>query len=234
MLKKEQMRQWLSHRLKNQRRLTLGAVVVMSLLGAVATLAEFFVFYLILKIGFVGSGFLAFLLSLLILAALQMLIWALVDRQLPETIHEVEVSSGVNAIAVPPNMTAFWTYAFGSLDSDRTWTERLLGFLTLPQRMCAAAWKTWCRAKELETLDLASCAALIRHLHREGEKVPLREIADVLKTDAVAHVIRQALLIDGVILLTGTEIGLSVANRLVDDITEWSAARRAESDAGAE
>ena len=62
-----------------------------------------------------------------------MVTWLGLPGQLPDIEHEGELEDSVTTIKVAPNMTAVWTYAFGSLKSDRTWVEMLLGLLALPQ-----------------------------------------------------------------------------------------------------
>ena len=64
MLKKEQMRRWLTERLQTQKQLVMAAMAGMAVIGTVATLIEFVLFYLIIRIGFIQSGVLAMLATL--------------------------------------------------------------------------------------------------------------------------------------------------------------------------
>ena len=64
MLKKEQMRRWLTERLQTQKQLVMAAMLGMAVIGTVATLIEFVLFYLIIRIGFIQSGVLAMLATL--------------------------------------------------------------------------------------------------------------------------------------------------------------------------
>ena len=72
------------------------------------------------------------------------------------------------------------------------------------------------------------CAAIIRLLHKEGERVELKTIAADLNTGDLVPVIRQLSLIDGVVFLSQKNFGLSLANRLVDDIVDWKEKKMAE------
>lgn len=222
MLKKEAMRRWLTDRLLLQSRLVVGAMVAMLIIGLIATAMEFTVFYLIIRVGFISSSkSLAFLVTLLILGALQYVVWLMMPKQLVDTEHEAELDDGMTLVRVAPNMTAVWTYALGSRESDRSWVEILLGILTLPQRSCSAAWFTWHRLEELKTVAVQPCAAVIRLLHKEGERVELKKIAAEITIEDLPATVRQLSLIDGIVFLTRRSVGLSLANRLVDDIIEW-------------
>jgi len=228
MLKKEEMRQWLRDRLQLQSRLTTGALAGMIALGVIATLLEFILFYFIINFGFISSGVMAFLATAAILAAIQAVTWLRMPKQLADVEHEAELEDGVTLVKVAPTMTAVWTYAFGSLESDRSWVEMLLGLLSLPQRLCSAAWFTWQRQKELLSVAVEPCAAIIRLLHKEGERVELQKIVTEINPGDMVAVLRQLSLIDGVVFLSRKTFGLSLATRLVDDIIEWKEKKTAE------
>jgi len=220
-MKKEDFRRWLSEKLMTQGRLTLGSFAAMVVIGLIATLLEFGLFYLIINIGFIGNRFFAALVTLGLLGAVQGLTLLRLRKLLPDSEHDADLEAGHSVIRVAPNMTAVWTYAFGSLEGDRSWQERLIGILTLPQRMCAAAWFTWNRLEELKTVAVEPCAAVIRLLHKEGEGVEIGKIEENLNLADLPTTIRHISLIDGVTILSRRTFGLSLAPRLVDDIVEW-------------
>ena len=230
MLKKEEMRQWLRDRLQLQSRLATGALAGMVVLGLIATLMEFGLFFVIIKIGFIrdSPAVLAFLATAMILAVIQAATLFRMPKQLADVEHEAELEESIVIIKVASNMSAVWTYALGSMESDRSWVEILLGLLSLPQRLCSAAWFTWQRKKELLSVAVEPCAAIIRLLHKEGERVELKTIAADLNTGDLVPVIRQLSLIDGVVFLSQKNFGLSLANRLVDDIVDWKEKKMAE------
>ena len=221
MLKKEQMRRWLTERLQTQKQLVTAAMVGMSIIGTIATLMEFVLFFLILRIGFLKSGAPSMLATLMILATIQYFTLLWMPKQLADIDHESVSEDEVTVVKSAATMSAAWTYAFGSLESDRTWIEILLGLLSLPQRMFAAAWFAWQRKGEIEAVEIAPCASVLRLLHKEAERVDLKKITEEVELPDLAKTLRQVSLIDGIVFLTRNSVGLSLANRLVDDIEAW-------------
>jgi hypothetical protein len=221
MLKKEQMRRWLTERLQTQKQLVMAAMAGMAVIGTVATLIEFVLFYLIIRIGFIQSGVLAMLATLGILATIQYFTLLWMPKQLADIDHESVSEDEVTIVKSAATMSSAWTYAFGSLESDRTWIEILLGLLSLPQRMFAAAWFSWQRKGEIDAVEIAPCALILRLLHKEAERVDLKKITEEVELTDLAQTLRQVSLIDGVVFLKRNSVGLSLANRLVDDIEAW-------------
>ena len=221
MLKKEQMRRWLTERLQTQKQLVMAAMAGMAVIGTIATLIEFFVFLIIINYGFIESSVLSILVTLMIMAAIQYFTLLWMPKQLADIEHESVSDDEVTIVKSAATMTAVWTYAFGSLESDRTWVEILLGLLSLPQRMIAAASFSWQRKGEIEAVEIAPSALILRLLHKEAERVDLRKIIEEVEVVDLAQTLRQVSLIDGVVFLTRNSVGLSLANRLVDDIEAW-------------
>jgi hypothetical protein len=221
-MKKEQARRWIAQRLKSQEKFTLASVAGLAALGAAAWSLELAAATLVLYGGFLSSTLLAFITSAGILAAVQYF----TVLRLPQNLGDVravqkisEASQSEYSTAQP--LSAVWMYAFGSMDSDQFWYEKLLAVLCLPQRLWAAAWFAWKRIDELKQLNHEACAAVIRHLYREAERVEIDELAQKLNLANPVRIIRQVSLIDGVVLLTRKTPGLSLAQRLVDDINDW-------------
>ena len=221
MLKKEQMRRWLTERQQSQNQLVMAAMLGMAVIGTVATLIEFVLFYVIIRYGFLKSGAPAMLATLMILATIQYFTLLWMPKQLADIDHESVSEDQVTIVRSAATMSAAWTYAFGSLESDRTWIEILLGLLSLPQRMFAAAWFSWQRKGEINAVEIAPCALILRLLHKEAERVDLKKITEEIELTDLAQTLRQVSLIDGVVFLTRNSVGLSLANRLVDDIEAW-------------
>lgn len=221
MLKKEQMRRWLTERLQTQKQLVMAAMAGMAVIGTIATLMEFFVFYLIINFGFIDSRSLAILITLIIMGIIQYFTLSWMPKQLADIEHESVSDDEVTIVKSAPTMSAAWTYAFGSLESDRTWVEMLLGLLSLPQRMLAAASFAWRRKAEIDAVEIAPCSLIIRLLHNEAERVDLKKITEEVELADVSKTLRQVSLIDGVVFLTRHSVGLSLANRLSEDIEAW-------------
>lgn len=221
MLKKEQMRRWLTERLQTQKQLVMAAMAGMAVIGTIATLVEFFVFLIIINYGFIASSVVSILVTLMIMATIQYFTILRMPKQLADIEHESVSDDEVTLVKSATTMSAAWTYAFGSLESDRTWVEILLGLLSLPQRMIAAAWFAWQRKGEIEAVEIAPCAQILRLLHKEAERVNLKQIMEEVEVPDLTQTLRQVSLIDGVVFLTRNSVGLSLANRLVEDIEAW-------------
>ncbi len=219
-MKKEESRRWLRERLKTQERLTMGAMAAMFAIGGTAWLMELGMTVLILWLGFFGSWIFSFLVAAGILGALQYIVLL----RMPRNLADRRVASGDESEAdflVAQPLSAVWMYGLGSLETDQSWQERLLGILSLPQRMIAAGVFTKQRLEEVRKINVDSCSAVIRHLLKEAERVEVADLAEELNLSDTRQAIRDATMIDGVVVLTRRTPGLSLANRLVDDINDW-------------
>ena len=134
-MKKDEYRRWFSDQLLQQNRLLIGAITAMIGLGLVASLLEAGIFAVILHIGFVDPLIQAFIVAFGIQGGIFFFTFLRLSTQLGDAEHEVELEDRVTAIRTAPTMTAVWTYALGSLETDQTWVERLLGKLAMPQRL---------------------------------------------------------------------------------------------------
>ncbi len=227
-MKKDEYRRWFSDQLLQQNRLMIGAMTAMVGLGLVATLMEATVFTVILHIGFIpGPWIFAFFVAFGILGGILFFTFLRLSNQLGDTEHEVELNGSVTAIRTAPTITAVWTYALGSLEIDQTWIERLLGKLALPQRLFCAAYFLWQRMGQLKTVEIDDCSAVIRLLHREAERVEVSKLVEELQLANLAATLRDVSLIDGVMFLTRRSVGLSLTNRLVENMAEWTKKHKA-------
>lgn len=220
-MKKDEYRRWFSDQLVLQNRLLMGAIAAMAGLGLVATLLEMVIFASIIYVGFYDSWIVAFLLTTGILGVVLFLTYLRLPKQLADREHELELDDRVTIIRTAPTMTAVWTYALGSLESDQSWVERLLGMLALPQRLFCAAYFAWQRTEQLKTIDVNDCAAVIRLLDRKAERIEVGVLMEELQLSNLEATLRNLSLIDGVMFLAQKTLGLSLTNRLVDDMTEW-------------
>ncbi|MFM7831286.1 MAG: hypothetical protein ACKPJD_05825 [Planctomycetaceae bacterium] len=221
-MKKEQARRWLHEWLKHQQQVTKFSMLGLAGLAGVAWLLELGLVTLIVRIGFVGSFSMAFLFSGGILGVVQ---W-LTLRRLPDNLGDREVSGaepgdGEVRYRLAQGLPAVWTYAFGNMDTDLSWQEKLVGVLCMPQRLAAAAVFANRRQLELQRVNIEVCAAVIRQLYRAAERVEISKLADELQLRDSVAVIRDVSLVDGVLLLTRRTAGLSLAGRLVENIGEW-------------
>ena len=221
-MKRDEMRRWMAHYLTTQGRLTVGSMAAMAAIGGVATLIEFGAVLLIVHIGFIqGSWGLGALLSIGILAGVQCVTSMRLSKQLPNVEYDVELDESTVQVRIPPGMPFVWTYGLGSLETDQSRIERLLGVLAMPQRMCSAAWFAWQRIQELKSVDAEACAGVIRMLQKKAERIDVKELAAELELANVPKTIREVAMIDGVVVLTRGTLGLSLANRLMDALADW-------------
>ncbi len=221
-MKKDEYRRWFSDQLLLQYRLLIGAITAMIGLGLVASLLEAGIFAFILWLGFYFSWISAFVVAFGIQGGILFFTFLRLTTQLGDAEHEVELDDRVPSIRTAPTMTAVWTYALGSLETDQTWIERLLGKLALPQRLFCAAFFSWQRMEQLKAVDINDCSTVIRLLHREAERVEVSKLVEELQLSNLAATLRDLSLIDGVMFLKRRSIGLSLTNRLVENMDEWS------------
>jgi hypothetical protein len=220
-MKKDEYRRWFSDQLVLQNRLLMGAIAAMAGLGLIATLLEMVVFASIIHVGFRFAWILAFLTAAGILGGVLFLTYLRLPKQLADREHELALDDRIAIIRTAPSMTAVWTYALGSLESDQSWVERLLGMLAMPQRLFCAAYFTWQRSEQLKTVDINDCAVVIRLLDRKAERIEVEQLVEELELSNLESTLSNLSLIDGVMFLSQKTLGLSLTNRLVDDMSEW-------------
>jgi len=229
-MKRSEFRAWLEQRLTYQKRVTIIAITAMTVIGGLAMLLEFWLFYGIINYAFIGSRPLAFLIALSIVGGMLFWMWIQTPKRIGGAQHQVTVDDELVTITVAPAMGPVWTYALGSLEIDRSIPERILGVLSMPQRMLSAAWQVWLRYEELNRLVLKDCARVLRLLFQKSERVNVDVIAEECQPENLPLTIHQLSLIDGVVFLTREGVGLSLANRLVDDLKAWKLKQLGEDD----
>ena len=229
-MKKEDYRQWLTERVLTQTRLALGAAIAMSLGGLLTFWLEAFVVKLIINFGFVDNSIVSWLITLVILGIVLFFTWLRMPKNLGDREYVMEVGGDESVLMVAPPMGVVWTFALGSIDSDQTWVERLLGMLALPQRLLCAAWYVSQRVKQLKAINIAGCAHVIRLVARKAERMEVSEIAEKRTDSALPKTLRETSLIDGVVFLTRKTVGISLAPRLVEELNKWSSGRESGED----
>jgi hypothetical protein len=220
-MKRSEFRQWLEQRLTFQRRVTMGAIAAMGGIGVVAVLLEFWFFYAIIHYAFFSSGPIAFLVTLAITGSMMAWLWIQTPQRIAGNDFTVRIDAQEVKLNIAPAMGPVWTYALGSMEIDRSFVERLLGFLSMPQRMVCAAWQVWKRFEKLQALNVDDCAKVLRLVFRKAERTEVSEIAESCKLEHLPQTMHELSLIDGVVFLTRNGVGLSLANRLIEDLTAW-------------
>jgi hypothetical protein len=222
-MKKEDFYRWFEGRKGTQQRILYGALITLTLMGLIACFFEWLVFFVILNIGFFSSSLMAAFVGMLISGGVLLGSWLRLPVHLGDTKYEVDVDGRLIEIAVAPTMTAVWTYAFGTIESDRNFAERLIAWLCLPQRLLCAAWYVWNRVGQVNSIHLEACADIVRMLFRKAERVEVETIIEKKPSLNIVRTLRDVSLFDGVIFLTRKGVALSLTGRLLDDLTEWKA-----------
>ena len=222
-MKKDEYRRWFADQLAQQNRLLTGATAALVGLGLIAGFIEATLFATILHFGILpGPWPTAYFVSFGIQGLMLSFTFLRLSKQLPDTEHEIELEEGFTVIRTAPTMSTVWTYALGSLETDQTWIERLFSILALPQRLFCAAWYTWQRIIRLKTIDINDCSTVVRLLDRKRERIEVSDLAEELQLPDIATTLSNVSLIDGVMFLRQKSMGLSLTNRLVDAMAEWS------------
>jgi hypothetical protein len=221
-MKKEQARRWLREWLQHQRQVTKFSFLGLAGLALVAWPMELGLLTMILWLGFTGSWLSAFVLAGAVLGLIQWLTLRRLSENLGDRVVSVADSNSAEVqYRLAQGLPAVWTYAFGNMDTDLSWQEKLVAVLCMPQRLAAAAVFANRRQQELLGVDVDQCAAVLRHLYREAERVEISKLSEELQLRSPVTVIREVSLIDGVLLLTRRTAGLSLAGRLAESMAEW-------------
>lgn len=231
-MKRSQLRQWLTERLIRQRRITLLAVAVMGGVGSAALLFELWLVSGLISYALIDSRFVSSLIALALCGSPLVWLWIRTPQRIGGTTHSVPLDDDELTVVVAPALGPVWTYALGSLETDKSFADRILGALSLPQRMVCTAWQIWLRYQQLQLIDVESCAKVLRLLYRKSERVGVAAISDECRLDDLPRTLHEMSLIDGVIFLTRHEFGLSLAPRLVEDLNAWNAGRQQDGDSG--
>lgn len=222
-MKKDEYRRWFSDQLLRQNRLLIGAMAAMIGLGLIATLIEATLFATVLHFGFFSSPWpVSYFMGICIQGVMLVFIYLRSLKQLSDAEHDVELEDGMTTIRTAPTMSAVWTYALGSLETDQTRLERLASILALPQRLFCAAYYTWRRIMRLKSIDVNDCSTVLRLLHRKAERIEVVDLAEELQVSDLTTTLRNVSLIDGVMFLKQKSVGLSLTNRLVHAMEEWA------------
>jgi hypothetical protein len=220
-MNKEDFRRWLEERITAQNRLVLAAALIMALAAAAANYVEFFVLRFLVRTGFFGifhHPTVASIVTVLILATMLIVTWLRMPTHLSDSVHTATVENQELPVHVAPTMGTVWTFALGSIDSDRTWLDRFLAILAMPQRLGCSSAYLFRRVQQFGMMDVDACASIMRILYRQSERVEVATIAAKLTDLNLPQVLRELSLIDGVTFLTRQGVGVSLAPRLTEEL----------------
>jgi hypothetical protein len=197
-------------------------------IGLIAGLLEFSLIYALISFASYGSNAMAFLVTLFLMGGTMFWLWIQTPRRIGLAEHEVALLTRDVTLTLAPAMGPVWTYAVGTLEIDRSFAERILAVLAFPQRMLCTAWQVWLRFQKLQQVNASECAKVLRLLFKKSERVGVDEIDEQCSLEDLPRTMHELSLIDGVVFLTRGTVGLSLANRLIDDLNAWKSKQKPE------
>lgn len=218
-MKKRGFKSWVRNRIETQRKMTIAAAASMAGLGAFLFLIAGGFMFLLFSMAY--GGFPAFLFVALIFGFGGVLSWFAAEKELSDQQHKVECDGRKMRIHVAPATSWVWTWAFGSLDSDQSVIQKIIGLTNLIPRLFCAAWHTYQRLEDVRQIDESTTLSLMKLLFQKNARVGVCEIIDELDGIDIKKAMRDISLLDGIVFLTKGNLGVSIAPRLSDDFEAW-------------
>ncbi|MEZ6063255.1 MAG: hypothetical protein R3C19_23150 [Planctomycetaceae bacterium] len=216
---KEDFRNWLVKKIETQQKLTIGASAAMAVLGLLAFVVQGGILYWLVSFGYGRTTGAMVILGLF--GGMGVFTFLTAPGKLRDGEFEANTPDGSITVRVAPTMSAAWTFAMGSLESDQSWPERIFGLLMLVPRLIWTAWYMYGRIEQVRQIDINACAAVLRLLFKKSEKVSVETIAEKRSGTDLTKTLREVSLIDGVVFLTKRDVGISIAPRLSEDLAKW-------------
>jgi len=180
-MNKEDFRLWLENRITTQNRLVLAAAIVMTVGALLTNWVEFYVLRYFTVLDWIG-GWVASAAALILLGLILGVTWLRMPSKLTDSIHTATVDGAEVPVHIAPAMGIVWTFALGSIESDRTWVEWGIGLLALPQRLACGAIYLFKRVQQFGLIDVDTCASIIRLLYRHNERVEVAKLHPSIRT----------------------------------------------------
>lgn len=225
-----EFRRWFDDRIETQIRLTLGSMAGMAGIGMLALLLQAGILFLILKLTL--GGILAFLVTAAVSGGLSAAVMLTAPAKMADSVHSAEIDGEESAIRIAQPLASAWTFAMGTLETDQSIPERILGLAMLAPRMFWTAWFLYQRNERLRVVDTKKCAPVLRLLFRKAERVEPQKIADKCGSEGLAETLGELSLVDGVVFLTKHDFGLTIAPRLTDAFNKYVDSLPNDSDPG--
>lgn len=225
--KKRGFKSWVYKVIEDQRKLIFWSAAGMAGLGmALFLLQAGFLFVLFAMAGY------SFMTQMLVIVglygAMGLYCWSLSQKELVDSKHEAVVDGATVELSIAPATSQVWSWAFGSMDADRTITEWITGILLIVPKLLCAAWYIWERVDDVHCIDETSILEALKVLFRSDHAVRPQAIQDAIGDDDLTKAIRDMSLLDGVVFLTKNDLSISIAPRLSDDLDAWRSAGETE------
>jgi len=220
-MKKRGFRNWVLNRIETQRKLTLAAAVGMVAVGLLLLLVEAGLLFLLLLTAY--SFTTAFVIVVGLFGCLGAYSWLRAQKELVDRKHQAACHTTVVELRVVPPVSDVWSWAFGSMDPDRSLIDKFVAVTMQAPRLFCAAWYTWHRLEDVQNIDKEATVEVMKVLFRSDHSVRVEEIDDKLEDEDLVQTIRDVSLLDGIVFLTKDEITISIAPRLNEDLDAWRA-----------
>lgn len=225
---KSDIQEWLGQKFASQGKSSFLAGIGLFALGSLATLFQFGVICLLIKIVAISFGGLSFwpvvLLGIIFTALL------FVGNQLSSSnaLNNLTVSLGSNRSISTEQLREV---GYGALDAFTSFEDAapIVKFVMLPlfmgPRVIAAALGMIRQSKALQEYDPESSGRVLNSLIRAGKKIEFAQIGAKFEKLNLEKIVPQLMLLDGVDILKTPPAGLTIAPSLVDEFSEWLSKR---------
>lgn len=221
-MKKRGFKSWVFNRIETQRKLTKAAALGMAGVGLGLFILEGGFLYLVFHAAY--SATTGFLVVVGLFGIMGVASWRQAKKDLRDRRHKTVSNNKKLVLNVAPATSQVWSWAFGSMDPDRSVIEKIIGMAMLVPRLFCAAWYTWQRVDEVGNIDSDTTLEVMKTLFRSDHSVSPQTIAKALGDVDVNKAIRDTSLLDGVVFLTKDEVTISIAPRLHEDLDAWRSA----------
>ncbi len=220
-MKNRGFKSWVFNRIETQRKFTSAAAIGMATAGLVLFLVQAGILYMILAFAFSRTA--ALLVITAIVGGMGVYSWTQATQDLRDRKHKAKCNDGTTTLNIVPGNPQVWSWAFGSMDTDQSIPEKMIGFTMLVPRLFCGAWFTWQHLEDIKNIDAATTLKVLKVLFRSDHSVCAQAISDELGDADLNKAVRDVSLLDGVVFLTNDEISLTIAPRLHDDLEAWRA-----------
>ena len=216
---KRGFKNWVYKRIEAQKKLTIAAAVGMIAVGSVLFLVVGGI--LCFALHFSLGKLWAFGVVGLLFGIMGSISWKQARAELSDVRYKVACKGREQKVSVAHATSWVWTWAFGNPDSDQSITQWIAGIAMFVPRLFCAAWYMFLRIKDVRNIDSQTTLDIMKILFRRDERVEVAEIAESLVDVDLEKAVRDVSLLDGIVFLTKSELAISLAPRLNEDLEAW-------------
>ena len=218
--KKRGFKSWVYKRINDQRKLIFWAAAGMAGLSLTLFLLQAGFFFILFAIA--GYSFTTQMLVIVgLYGTMGLYCWNRSQQELVDRKHKAVVDHDTVKLSIAPATSEVWSWALGSMDSDRSIVEWISGILLIVPRLGCAAWYIWERVSDVHCIHEDTTLKVLKVLFRSEHAVRPQAIQDAIGEDDLVRAIRDISLLDGVVFLIKDDFTISIAPRLSDDLDVW-------------